>query len=182
MPDHPDPPAAGDPWSQALIEQNRRWLHAWFVAVTGDRHAAEDLTQEVFVVALRARQRFDPQRSFGAWLRGIARKLLLRHFRERRQDLLTCDPAILDLLDRQAEQVEARYDGDPERERSLLRECLHGLGERARRLLDERYRRGRTSRAIGQVLHMSVGAVDMALHRARRALARCLEQRLMERR
>lgn len=166
-----------DPWSHALVEQNHRWLHAWFLAVTGDPHTAEDLTQEVFAEALRSRERFDPERSFGAWLRGIARNLLLAYFRRRNSDLLVCDPALLDLLDDEAAQAEADYGGDlvDSQRRDRLAHCLRRLGERARRLVLERYQHGRSSKAIAALLAMRRGAVDMALCRARQQLARCLD-------
>ena len=43
--------------------------------LTNDRHAAEDVGQEVFVRFLRRPDAFDPSRSFGAWIRTVARNL-----------------------------------------------------------------------------------------------------------
>ena len=43
--DNPSDPQDGfkpDPWSQAAIEQNRRWLSAFLLASTGDRFATND--------------------------------------------------------------------------------------------------------------------------------------------
>ncbi len=51
------------------------------------RHAqdAEDLTQQTFIKAYRALDRFDTSRSLVAWLLTIARRTALNHFRDTRQ-------------------------------------------------------------------------------------------------
>jgi len=51
--------------------------------LTGDREAAEDVGQEVFVRLLRRPAAYDPARPFGAWIRTIARNLC--HDRYRRE-------------------------------------------------------------------------------------------------
>ena len=51
------------------------------------RHAqdAEDLTQQTFIKAYRALDRFDTSRSLVAWLLTIARRTALNHFRDSRR-------------------------------------------------------------------------------------------------
>ncbi len=51
--------------------------------LTGDRHAAEDVGQEVFLRFLRRPQAYDPQRPFAAWICTVARNLC--HDRYRRE-------------------------------------------------------------------------------------------------
>lgn len=56
---------------------------AWF---TGDRAAADDLTDETFERALRLWHRFDPRRgSPRTWLCQVARTVALDHFRSERR-------------------------------------------------------------------------------------------------
>ncbi|MEM9700850.1 MAG: sigma-70 family RNA polymerase sigma factor, partial [Planctomycetota bacterium] len=55
------------------------WRRAAFVL--RDRAAAEDVTQEAFLVAYRKLDEYDPARPFGAWLAGIARNLLRNELR-----------------------------------------------------------------------------------------------------
>jgi RNA polymerase sigma-70 factor (ECF subfamily) len=57
-------------------------VHAYCARALGDRDRAADCTQETFVSAWRARERFDPARgSLAAWLLGIARHRVLDVFR-----------------------------------------------------------------------------------------------------
>ncbi|MFJ3922036.1 RNA polymerase sigma factor [Streptomyces sp. NPDC090022] len=61
----------------AVAAAYRRWgplVHALARRGTGDRHEAEDITQQVFLAAWRGRRLFRPERGdFGAWLFGITR-------------------------------------------------------------------------------------------------------------
>ena len=73
---------AGD--RAALETAFRSWgglVHGYVRQAVG-ADAADDLTQQVFVEAWRARDRFDPDRGVvPAWLVGIARNLVSRHWR-----------------------------------------------------------------------------------------------------
>lgn len=65
--------ADGDP--DAFGELFRRWarrLFAFLYHMTGDRELAEDLMQETFLRAHRARGQFDPERAFRPWIFRIA--------------------------------------------------------------------------------------------------------------
>ncbi len=75
---------AGDPaafdqlvlrWRDRIVDLAR--------LLTGDRDAAEDIGQEVFLRFLRHPQAYDPSRPFGAWICTVARNL--SHDRYRRE-------------------------------------------------------------------------------------------------
>jgi RNA polymerase sigma-70 factor (ECF subfamily) len=163
----------------SALEANRPWLTAYFLAALGEPTAAEDLVQEVFAAALSVEHRFDPSRSLGAWLRGIARNLLLRSLRDARRPPLSLDERVLDELDAAAEQAERRCDGAGAADDRLeaLRDCLRLLPERSQRALQARYGRAESSRAIAEALGCSIPAVDMLISRARSALHRCISRK-----
>jgi RNA polymerase sigma-70 factor (ECF subfamily) len=56
-----------------LFDRHHRALFGFFYRMTGDRPAAEDLVQEVFVRVLKYRAAYREQGSFKAWLFRIAR-------------------------------------------------------------------------------------------------------------
>lgn len=76
----------GDPGAfEALFRQTEAEVHHWILRIVRDAHAAEDVLVEAFWRAYRARARFDPSRSFGAWMRRIATNAALDQLRASRR-------------------------------------------------------------------------------------------------
>jgi RNA polymerase sigma-70 factor (ECF subfamily) len=169
----------GDPWSAAVIEQNREWLIAYLLGMVGDSHAVDDLVQEVFHTAFAKRDHFEAGRSFGAWLRGIARNLALRHLERTGRDALLLSPESLEVFDQAAAAAEAADLWPDAREQRLghLRACLAALGRRARQLIEQRYVREESAATVAAELGMTVSAVNVGVFRARAALAECVTRR-----
>jgi RNA polymerase sigma-70 factor (ECF subfamily) len=176
-----EPPrtAGPDPWSEAAVEQNRRWLQAFLLAATGDPAAAEDLVQDVFRIALEKRSSFRAGTPLGAWLRGIAKNCLLRHFeRTRRSPILLGDS--LDHLEQAAAGAEEEWLAPDwmRRRTRALQDCLLRLHDKARFLLKSRYLDGLSAEEVARRIGARANAVHVAVYRARAALAACLEGKL----
>ena len=165
-------------WERALLEQNRHWLTAYILAMTGDRTWTEDLVQEVFATALANAARFDPSQSLGAWLRGIAKNHLLQHRSKR--PMLSLDRGAMLYLDQAAVEAEERDTppGLAESRLEALRACLSTLTRHAREVLDLRYGARKASREIADQLGMKATAVDMVTSRARKLLVECIARKL----
>ena len=71
---------------ELLFRQFQPEVFRWLLRLVRDTGTAEDLTVEVFWRIYRARARFDPTRSFGAWARRIASNAAIDHFRRSRRD------------------------------------------------------------------------------------------------
>jgi RNA polymerase sigma-70 factor (ECF subfamily) len=69
-----------------LFRQFQAEVYGWIVRIVRDPSAAEDLTVETFWRIHRARGRFDPGASFGAWARRIATNLAIDHLRQTRPE------------------------------------------------------------------------------------------------
>ena len=82
---------AGDQaaWRQLITCQHKR-VYALCFRFTGDRTAAEDVTQDVFLKIYRNLATFDPAKgAFSTWITTLTRNLLVDHYRRARQDRLT---------------------------------------------------------------------------------------------
>jgi RNA polymerase sigma-70 factor, ECF subfamily len=78
----------GDPEAfEALFRQFQAEVYGWIVRIVRDPSVAEDLTIETFWRIHRARGRFDPGASFGAWARRIATNLAIDHLRQTRREV-----------------------------------------------------------------------------------------------
>jgi RNA polymerase sigma factor (sigma-70 family) len=133
--------------------------------VGGDRHLAEDVNQEVWLLAIERFDRFDPGRGgFRDWLLGIARHRALRRHRRAegvavvgRPDVV-CDaltpPEHLDGVERAA----------------LVRAAMLGLHRESRQVLLDKYAEGLSVAEIAARGGRSVKGVESLLSRARAQL------------
>lgn len=157
-----------------LLLRHEVEIKAFVASLVRDPHARDDVFQEVALVLWQQFERYDPNRPFGPWARGIAaRKVLQRRDRDRRFPLAFPPEAI--------EAVAAafeRTEGAESRWLAALRECLKTLPQRARQLLRLRYEDGLPGDEIAQQTRQSRGAVYQAMWRARSALERCIRRRL----
>lgn len=169
-------------FTRGALEQNRRWLTAYFLSVTGDLELSQDLVQEVFVRALRAAKSYDRTcGTLGAWLRGIARHVLSEHWRQAGRDPLRISDAMLAQLDERSSRAESQADPDHRARRlEVLHECLAKLTQRVRRMFEMKYRQRSRSQQIAVALGMNENAVNVALCRGRRILQECIEQKVRE--
>src|SRR5262245_291530 len=95
----------------------------------------DDLSQEVFLAALKNQSAFRRGDDFGAWLRGIARNKLLVYFRTRARSsraLPRFREGVVARIDEGLERAAAT--DSPERIELLLR-CIAALPERLRRIV-----------------------------------------------
>ena len=138
-------------------------------------HLADEITHETFVFAFREIARFDPEKPLRPWLRAIAwnlvRSELLRFAREQ-VNLSRFEKTQLAELTRDAEQRAMRD------EAIFLEECLGHLPENVRRLVEERYRLGRSNDELAASFERSAEWVRVTLFRVRKQLRDCIETKL----
>ena len=81
---------------EQMFRHFEREVFGWILRIVRDRSAAEDVLVEAFWRAYRGRAQFDPERSFGAWMRRIATNASLDHLRARKgiREWRTADDAL----------------------------------------------------------------------------------------
>ena len=70
---------------ERIFRQYEHEVYRWIIRIVRERPAAEDAVVEAFWRAYRSRARFDPSRSFGAWMRRIATNAALDQVKASRQ-------------------------------------------------------------------------------------------------
>jgi RNA polymerase sigma-70 factor (ECF subfamily) len=135
----------------------------------GDPGEAEDVTQEVFIVLLRALPSYQGQSSLLVWIFGVTRNTVNRRFRKAQPILQSLDSgSALEVVGKDApadERVDAR--------RMLLR-CEdiieNDLTPLQRRIFHLKHRSRLSIRAIAIALDKSEDAIKANLYRMRRVL------------
>ena len=74
---------------EALFRQFEKEVYRWIVRLVREPAAAEDALVEAFWRAYRGHARFDPSRSFGAWMRRIATNVAIDQLNVARRRMWT---------------------------------------------------------------------------------------------
>ena len=146
----------------ALFDRYHRPLFDYLVRMTGNRAAAEDLVQDVFVRILKYRHTFRRDSRFDTWLFRIARNARADYFQSR--------PMRETPLEEAHQQADAAADAgeqlDQDRQAARVRRALLLLREDQRELIVLARYRGMKYEAIAELLGIEVGTVKVRMHRA----------------
>ncbi len=133
--------------------------------VGGDRHMAEEINQEVWLLAIEQVERFDPARGrFRDWLLGIARHRALRRGRRAAVRVVEGQP------DRSSDDLPPPELLEGRERAELVRAALICLHDGSRRVLLDKYAEGLSVAEIAARTGRSAKAVESLLSRARRQL------------
>lgn len=129
-----------------------------------DRHAAEDLVQQVFLRVHESRSAYDPRRSFRTWIFTIARRLAI-NWAERGAAAIESDPP-----DIEDEAPSPEHRAIVRDEARAVERALASLSrEDAEVLLLAKYE-GLSYEQIGEVVGCASDAAKMRVHRALKRL------------
>ena len=149
-----------------LFERYHLPLFDFLSRVTGDRTAAEDLVQDIFVRVLKYRATYRDGGNFETWVFRIARNARADYFRQRPP----LDALDEDVFERPEPQAGPARRLEAARERTRLRRALLQLREDKRELLVLARYRDMKYEQIADILGIEVGAVKVRVHRALREL------------
>jgi len=154
--------AGNDDAIRALYGRFGRPVYSLGLRLLGTREAAEELTQDVFVMAWRKAARFDPSRGrLSTWLMTIAHNLAVD--RLRRETGVTRPTLVL------VDEVPDAPGVDEESlliERDAAMRALEALTDTERRLIARAYFRGLTAREIAEADGIPLGTVKTRLRAA----------------
>jgi RNA polymerase sigma-70 factor (ECF subfamily) len=172
-------------WEAALIQRARRGdshaferlyreysgrVYGLCLRMTRDPAAAEDCTQEAFINAWRALDRFETRSAFGTWIHRIAVNVVLgKRRRVSFGNETSMEPADLEA---------SEWSFDTPVEESEIEEAIARLPEGARDVLVLSGIYGYSHIETAQMLGLAEGTCKAQLHRARKLLAERLNVNL----
>ena len=143
-------------------------------ALVRDRSTAEDLLQEIALLAFRKFSEYDVQRPFVAWVLGIARFKIMGLRRDAARNRLVFDDKALETF---TEQWAQQSLGRPERVEALD-ECLDQLANHAQNVVKLRYFEDLTAEQMAEKLGANSGSIRVTLQRIRTQLRECIERKM----
>ena len=141
----------------------------------------DDIAQEAFIVAYDRLDDFDESRDFGAWIRGIARNLVINERRKdaRRKRILSDNLTDILVMSSSVPENEEEEKGDRALAKvKALRECLEELPEKSSQLIRAKYQQDASAPDMAEQFDMKPPAIRKALERIRTALRKCMEQKM----
>ncbi len=154
---------------EELIALYQQPLHYFLSKMVGNRHAADDLLQEVWIEVFRGIAKLADPGAFPAWLYRIARHRALRELRKRQPP-----PASLEGLE-VADDSDAEVDfsaADAER----VHAALDQLSPEHREVLLLRFIEDMSYEDIARVTGCRLGTVRSRIYYAKRALRHVIER------
>lgn len=158
----------------ALFTRHSPRLRGYVMSLVPNWADAEEVLQDTNSVLWRKFDRFTPGSDFFAWACQIARNEVMHYQRSKGRERVLFGDEFVDAV---TDEVLAMGD-DLDDMHSALGQCMRRLPEKDRRVIEERYREGATTRTAADSLQRSVDAVYKALVRVRKQLLECMEREL----
>lgn len=140
-----------------------------------DESVIDDLFQETMVVAWRRLDECDLDRPFGPWLRGIASRLVLAHYRKKKVEPIMLHEAVLNVVDRHFENINLLAGNTWDDKVAALHACIDELPEKQRVVITGKYFDNASLPGLAESFGMTLEACKKRLQRGRTMLARCLK-------
>ncbi len=163
---------------EILMRENTAMLMAFLRSTIRDANTVDDLFQGTMLVAWRRLDEFDRERAFGPWLRGIASKVVLAHYRQHAQSAMTLDQSGLEWLESRFANLQNQPGDSYSEKLAALRDCVELLPDDYRRPIRMRYQDEMPLAEIGPVLSIALETLKKRLTRAKQRLADCLERKI----
>lgn len=162
---------------RALLERHREPVFRLVRAVAGESAEAVDITQEAFVAAFAALERYDQDRPFLVWLKRIAVNKCRDWARRRKvRSFFTHAVPLDEVLDLADEAVPSDIQAADRAELARVLAAMANLQGKLRETLALRTVDGLTQAEAAEVLGVSEKTVETRLYRARTRLRELLPE------
>lgn len=160
-----------------LFIGSQKNLYAFILASVHNYNDADDILQDTATVMWRKFDEFNKDTNFVAWGISISRNLIKKYYNERKRSRVQFND---NLFQKISEKMEKSV-GQMHRRQTALKICSQKLNDTGRALIDMRYSKGMTIKAIANHLNRSVQGMYKTISRLQDALQRCINNELLTR-
>lgn len=157
----------------STLLRDRAKLLAYIGAIVRDPHVAEDVLQEVSMLALEKQDQIKDAQVLLPWLRVAARYRSLKAIEKTGRRPVLMDSQLLDLMEphwQAADRLSAQETN------KALQQCVEKLAPRAQRLIELRYGVGMAVREIAKQLNQKTDTLYKTFTRIHASLERCMRK------
>jgi RNA polymerase sigma-70 factor (ECF subfamily) len=155
----------------------RRYVRSLGVASS----SVDDIAQEALLVAYNRFDDYEPGTSFPAWVNTIARNLVWNDRRKASRRYKILNERIADYMETLEPQEEDGHAPEEDYEHRLaLSECMELIPGENRSLVKTRYEEGLEPTQMAELFGMSPDSIRQRLMRVRKALRKCIAEKLKE--
>jgi RNA polymerase sigma-70 factor len=162
---------------EILVRENQAMLMTYLRAIVRNPSAIEDLFQETMLTAWQKLDGYDRKLPFGPWLRGIAARLVMAHFRKAKSDIILFESGTLEYLDQQLEYISEKPGDRWDEKISALMHCIETLPDNYREAIYLRYFEQNSALQISTISKTTVETIKKRLQRARAQILDCLKRK-----
>ena len=158
-----------------LTEAQQR-LFGFLFKRLADREQAREVLQRTNLVLCRKADNFELGTNFKAWSMTVANYEVMAYRKTQVRERLVFTDEVYAMIGPEDDEK------SPDQSDCLvhLSHCLQGMSSKNRALLDWRYQGERTLEKIAEEIGSTIGAVKVKLHRLRRQLLGCIQNRMQE--
>jgi RNA polymerase sigma-70 factor, ECF subfamily len=152
---------------EELFDRHQRPLFRYFLHLSGNRAASEDLVQDVFFRILKYRHTYQPETSFRAWLFQVARNAYMDYANKHKSEVALPD----EVAEIGSKEVPPDRQAQNREDAAMLRRALAALPAEKREVLVMSRFEDLKYEEIASVLQCEVGTVKVRVYRALRDLS-----------
>lgn len=153
-----------------VVKRFERLVYGFMLRKISDVGVAQDLAQETFLIGYENLSRLKDHQRLKSWLMGIAGNLVRDHYKRRKM------AGMPDGMDVELTGMDPLQSAEQQERHEVLYKALAGLSERYRAVLVKRYLEGLEYPQIAEDLGLSIGAVEVCMHRARKSLGAAMKE------
>ncbi len=156
---------------------NREKLLAYIWPIVRDTHLAEDVYQNVAILAMERCDEINNENHLKLWVRKTSRYKSLEALRQKKRMPLGLSNETLDLLEPYWHTYDAFETNDIA---DALKQCIGRLTKYARHLIKLRYSDGLSCKEVADAVNRNIHAVYKTLGRTHEHLRRCMKAKGIE--